>query len=121
LHIAQAIAVQDFSVEQIDDRGEADMRVRPHIETPALAQYHRAHLVKEHERPDHPPLRRWQRAAHFETVAKISGARHDRVFEHGIPRVACHFRSLPSSANAARAIPNKTCIPSRCKRMLVGS
>jgi hypothetical protein len=95
LRIAQAVAVQDFSVEQIGDRGEADMQVRPHVETPALAQYHRAHLVEEHERPHYSALRRWQRSVHFETVAKISGARHDHAFERGIPRVACHVRSLP--------------------------
>ena len=88
LRIAQAVAVQDFSIEQIGDRGEADMRVRPHVETPACGQGYGTHLIKEHERPHHSALRRWQRSAHFETVAKISGARHDYAFNRGIPSVA---------------------------------
>src|ERR1700730_16537442 len=96
LRVAQAVAVQDFTVEQIGDRGEADMRVRPHVETPACWQHYGTHLVKEHERPHRPALRRRQRSAHFEAVPEISGARHDHTFELGIPSVTCHFRSFPA-------------------------
>src|SRR5215813_14714769 len=56
LHITQAVAVQDFSIEQISDRGEADMRMRRNVESPAAAQHRRTHLVEEYERP---PIRRW--------------------------------------------------------------
>src|SRR5204862_4226941 len=91
----------------IGDRGEADMRVRPHVEAPACGQHYRTHLIKEHEWPYHSALRRWQRSAHFETVSEISGARHDHAVERGVPSGPRHFRSSPSSEKLARAIPNK--------------
>ena len=72
----QAVPVQDLSLDHPGDGGEPDMRVRPHVDAGAGQELRRPHLVEEHERPDHPPLRRRQRPAHLEP-ADVAGARDD--------------------------------------------
>ena len=47
------------------------------------------------------------------TAAKIPVARHDHPFERGIPKVACHVRSLPSSRNAARTLAGTNLMPTQ--------
>ena len=53
-------------LEQVGDGGEADMRVRPHVEAVSRLEFHRPHLIEEDEGPDHVALRERQHAAHFE-------------------------------------------------------
>ena len=50
---SQAVAVRNLAVEQIRDRGKADVRVRADIEAAADQELGRTHLVEEHERTDH--------------------------------------------------------------------
>ena len=77
---AEAVAMPHFALEQIGDRGEPDMRVRPHVDAVTDQEFGRPHLVEENERADHLFLCRRQRAAHFE-AAEIAGARHDHVLD----------------------------------------
>src|SRR5690606_29289456 len=53
LHAAQAVAVQDLPFEEVGDGREPDVRMRADVETLAGREDRRAHLVEEHERPDH--------------------------------------------------------------------
>ena len=50
---------RDLALEQIGDGGEADVRMRPHVDAARDAgrEVHRPHVVEEHERADHAPLR----------------------------------------------------------------
>ena len=101
-----------LALEQVGDGGEADVRMRPHVDAVADQELGRPHLVEEDEGPDHLLLRRGQRAAHLE-AAEIAGARHDHVLdgiagvrdrrEWGLGRVASSrvtsFSGSPPIAN----------------------
>ena len=73
---AHAVAVGDLAVEQIGDGGEADVRVRAHVDAARDAgrELDRPHVVEEHERPDHPVLREGQHPPHLEP-AQIAAPR----------------------------------------------
>ncbi len=73
---AGAVAVMEVALEQVGDRAEADMRMRPHVDALAGQQLGRPGLVEEDERPDHLPLRRRQGAPDLE-AAKVARARDD--------------------------------------------
>src|SRR2546428_12244617 len=77
LHRPEAVPVQDLPLEQIGDGGEADVRMRPDVETPAGAERGRSHLIEEDERADHAPPPGGQGAAHVEPVAEIARAAQD--------------------------------------------
>src|SRR4029434_8734295 len=68
LHEAEAVAMHDAALEEIGDGGEADMRMRAHVDAAAGRELDRAELVEEDERPDHTALRRRQHALHGEAV-----------------------------------------------------
>ena len=86
---AEAVAVHDLAVEQVGDGGKADVRMRPHVESAAGAEFGRAEMIEEHERPDHARLRRGQRAPHGEAVAQVGGARHHHLLDRfALERVA---------------------------------
>jgi hypothetical protein len=76
---AEAVAMHDLAIEQIGDGREPDMRMRPHVEPGAGAEFSRAEMIEEDERSDHSRARRRQRAAHREAVAEVDRARHDHV------------------------------------------
>jgi len=78
---AQAVAVQDGALEQVADRGQPDVRVRPHVQPLARRELHRSELVEEHERPDGAPCGARQRAVDEEAVAEIGRAGRDHL--HG--------------------------------------
>lgn len=50
--------MQDVAAEEIGDSGEADMRVRPHVEALAGNELAGAHLIEEDEWADHLPFAR---------------------------------------------------------------
>ena len=72
---AERIAMPDLAVEQVGDGGEADMRMRAHVERMPGPQDRRPHAIEEDEGPDQPALCRRQRAAHLEAV-NVLGVRH---------------------------------------------
>ena len=82
LHAADAVAMQDLAFEEIGHGGEADVRMRPHVEPLARRQRHRPHLVEEDEGTDAALLRCRQRAAHGKAVAEVAGAGNEHGFEH---------------------------------------
>jgi len=55
---AQAVAVQDGAVKQVGDGGQADVRMRAHIQAAPSQELARPYLVEEDERTDHLPLLR---------------------------------------------------------------
>ena len=77
---AEAVAVHDLAVEQVGDGGEADVRMRAHVDAGADEKLGRPHLVEEDEGADHLPPRRRQRTAHGK-AAEIAGARHDDLLD----------------------------------------
>ena len=77
---AEAVAVQDLALEQVGHGGEADVRVRPHVEPLPGQELARPHLVEEDEGPDHLPLLRGQGAADLE-AAEVVGAGQEHQFQ----------------------------------------
>ena len=73
--------MHDLAIEQIGDGREPDMRMRPHVESRAGAEFSRSEMIEEDERPDHARARRRQGAAHREAVAEVDRARHDHIGE----------------------------------------
>ena len=63
---AEIVAMRDFAVIEIGERGKANVRVRAHVETVAGLEHGRPEMVEEHERPDGATAGMRQRAAHFE-------------------------------------------------------
>ena len=85
-HAAKAVAVQNFTIEKIGDGSQADVRMRPHIQSMTCGKRMRAHLVEKDEGPDHALLPRGQGAPHFEVVAQVGRARHHHDFQCAVRR-----------------------------------
>ena len=95
---AEAVAVQDLALEQVGDGGEADMRVRAHVEAASGEELAGAHLVEEDERADHLALARRQGAADLE-AAEVVRARQQDEFDRAWQGVArCVFGRLRTHA-----------------------
>src|ERR1700680_577877 len=69
------------------------MRMRAYVHALARHKLHRPEMIEEDEGADHLPPAVRQRAAHLESIAEVTGARHDHQFqrvagfgiaEHGI-------------------------------------
>ena len=89
LHHAHAVAMHDFAREQIGDGGEADVRMRAHVDglrKPGREML-RADVIEEDERPDHVPARERQYAADFE-AAEIAAALVDDIHANWFTRPA---------------------------------
>jgi hypothetical protein len=78
----QAVAVQNFALEEVGDGGEVDMGMRAHVDPLAQHELRRPHLIEEDEGSDHLAFGGRERAAHLE-AAEIAGAGHD----HGLDRI----------------------------------
>jgi hypothetical protein len=61
---AQAIPVHHLASEQVSDRCEADVRVRPYVDTLSGWKFSGTHVIKKNEWPDHAALRRRQHSPH---------------------------------------------------------
>src|SRR5437764_8025279 len=88
LHRAERVAMQYLAFEEIGHGGEADMRMRPHVDAGAGIEHGGSHLVEEDEGTDHPPLDRRQHPFYREP-AEITAVRNDDRFERageGRPR-----------------------------------
>ncbi len=77
LHAAQAVAMHHRALEQVGDRGQADVRMRPHVVVVAGLHGHRAEMVEEDERPDAAPAEVRQQPPHPEAAAEILLAAHE--------------------------------------------
>jgi hypothetical protein len=65
---SEAVAVNDLAVEQVRHGGEADVRVRPHVDAVTGAEYRGPKMVEENERPNQARLRGGQGAMHLEAA-----------------------------------------------------
>src|SRR5690349_10385117 len=75
--------MQELALEQVRDRGQADVRMRAHVEAVAGLKSDRAHVIEEHERSDRPALRARQCAADVE-VAQAAGRRFEHELDRGL-------------------------------------
>ncbi len=80
LPVAQAVAMQDLAFEQVRDRRETDVRMRPYRYPVTGREDRRPHVVEKHERADHAPLGRRQHAPDVE-LAQAAHARLDRELD----------------------------------------
>jgi hypothetical protein len=65
---AEAVAMDDFAVEQIGDGGKADMRMRPNVNAVAGLEHSRTEVVEKDERSDHARACRRQGAVHLKAA-----------------------------------------------------
>ena len=79
----QTVAVHDLAREQIGNRRETDMGVRPHIDGArnARRKIHRSHMIEKCEWTNHPLPAIRQHAAHRKT-SKTSHSLFDHMFQH---------------------------------------
>src|SRR5688572_18056002 len=66
LHEPEVVAMHDLAFEEIRDRREADVRMRPNGDAFAGRKDRRAHVIEEYERAYRAPLRDGQHAANVE-------------------------------------------------------
>ena len=76
LHGPQAVAVEDLTLEQIGDGGQADVWMRPDVQPLAPAEHRGSHLIEEDEGTDHAPPHRGERPPDRE-AAQVASARKD--------------------------------------------
>ena len=84
---AHAVAMHDLAREQVGDRREADVRMRPHVDgfREPRREVFGPDVIEEDERPDHVPPRERQYAADFE-AAEIAAALVDDIHaDIGLP------------------------------------
>src|SRR5580658_227379 len=82
LHRTQAVSMHHRTFEQIRDRGEADMRMRPNVDVHARFDIERPEVVEEYERAYRAPCQSRQQAGYAQAPAKIpliSGQSHKHV------------------------------------------
>ena len=77
LGAAEAVAVQDLALEQVGHGGQADVRVRAHVQPPPGQELAGSHLVEEDEGADHLPLFRGQGAADLEPADIVCPGKDD--------------------------------------------
>jgi hypothetical protein len=76
----EIVAMNDFAVIEISEGRQADMRMRPHVETMPALELRRAEVVEEDERPDGAAAHMRQRAPHGKSV-QVDAARDDDHFQ----------------------------------------
>ena len=81
LHRSDGVAVHLRAVEQVGDRGKADMGMGPHVNALAGREVHRPEIIKEDERADAAPRHLRQQAGDEKSVAQVMGFSGDG--DHG--------------------------------------
>jgi len=77
LHHAGGVAMHDCALEQVGERGQADVRMRPYVVIRAGLHGDRAEVVEEHERADGALRGLRQKAANGEAAAQVAGLRRE--------------------------------------------
>src|SRR6476661_8600466 len=80
----KAIPVQERTFEQIGDGRQADMRMRPHVDTAACRKLRRSHVVEKNERTDHSVWMAWQQSPDFESPKVLRVRLEDGENGHSI-------------------------------------
>jgi hypothetical protein len=70
----ERVLVIDRTRPEEGHRRQADMRMRPHVDTAPRFEYGRPHVIDEHERPHAAGLQAGHGAAHFEATAQVVDA-----------------------------------------------
>lgn len=78
---AQAVPVHDLALEQIGHGGQADMRMRAHVDAVARCHRHRPHMIEEDERPYGLGRGGWQQAADGD-IAEVPDMGFEQVFDN---------------------------------------
>src|SRR5690606_23850561 len=81
---AQAVAMRHLAIEQIRNRRQANMGMRPDVD---MFRHGRRqgvwpHAIEENEWSHHAPLAKWQYASHPEAAAKIVSTGLNDKIEH---------------------------------------
>jgi hypothetical protein len=71
LHGAERVAMQDLAIEQPGDGGQADVRMRPHVQPRTYRKIMRPEVIDKDERADAAHRRLRHGAQHGEAVAEI--------------------------------------------------
>jgi len=94
LHRAQAVAVQEGTLEEVGDRGQPDVRVRTDIGVGLGRQRDRAEVVEEDEGTDRAARRHGQRTTHLQPASQVGDP--GRPALHRDPPGRGRWRSGPS-------------------------
>lgn len=78
---AEAVAMHVLACEEVGHGRQADVRMRAHVEPGTRWQRHRPHVIEEHERPHHPPLRRGEEPRHDHVVPEIARPAYDHELD----------------------------------------
>ena len=71
--------MHDRAVEQVGERRQADVRMRPDVVVGAGLDVDRPEVVEEDERPDRAPGGRGQQAAHHQAAAEVARLRRESL------------------------------------------
>jgi hypothetical protein len=83
--ITQTVTVFERAVEQISDRGQRNMRVRPHIDPDSGGELRRPQMIEKNKRPHHLSAGKGQNPAHHE-AAKVALSAFDCLrYAHMLP------------------------------------
>src|SRR3546814_18192516 len=99
--------MHDFAIEQIGDRRQADMRMRPHIHAVwnAAGEIDGPHMVEGNERPHHPPFREGQDAPSFEAAQTATTVRaHEVQHASSSNNLARDYLAAPSNRKIFAAL-----------------
>ncbi len=105
LLVAERVAMRDLAVEEVRDRRQADVRMRPHIGRARhrSGEFERPKVIEEDERADHATLRERQHAADLE-AAEIARPRRDQQIDR-------RFRFLHVTAHRRPWLHTVTAVP----------
>jgi hypothetical protein len=81
-----------LTLDQIGERGEADMRMRSRVDAFASAEDGGTESVEEDEGADHPALGRRQSAADFEAT-EVANCRQEHLLDLRCVRLNAHVLS----------------------------
>src|SRR6185369_5068443 len=105
LLVAEAVAMDDFAVEEIGHGRKPDVRMRAHVDRARNAgrEIDRSDVIEEHERPDHAPLMPGQDATDLE-AAEVASSRIDDELDHSSSSASL-IAAMPAFAHASSASP----------------
>ena len=87
--------MHDRALEQVGERRQADVRMRPDVVVRAGRDVDRPEVVEEDERPDGAPVGRGQQAAHHEAAAEVARLRRESLqLGHGTSPERCERPSV---------------------------
>ncbi len=99
--------MENLAREQIGDRREPDMGMRPHIHAAAGSKIRRSHVIEKDEGPDHASRGGRQDAVDLE-AADVAAPSFDQPFDH-------RPTSVPLKGSAVLCAPGPWPVFERCE------